>query len=62
MRRTVKAMTSKEEIEVLIGEAIARYSLGEAMACRIVLCNKDEPYVYLSASGDEHDRISLHSQ
>ena len=52
MRRTVKAMTSKEEIEVLIGEAIARYSLGEAiaryslgeaMACRIVLCNKDEP-------------------
>jgi nitroimidazol reductase NimA-like FMN-containing flavoprotein (pyridoxamine 5'-phosphate oxidase superfamily) len=51
--KTDKAMTSQEEIEAFFGEA---------MACRIVLCNKDEPYVYLSASGDEHDRISLHSQ
>jgi uncharacterized protein len=52
MRRTDKAMTSQEEIEAFFGEA---------MVCRIGLCNKDEPYVVPVCFGYEHGRISIHS-
>ena len=45
-------MTSLEEIEVFFGEA---------MVCRIGLCNKDKPYVVPVCFGYEHGRISIHS-